>query len=139
MPKPMDMRFKLVTLNQIFFIEGSSGSEQPLFSIKLFYYKKGETTYGIPDNRTNTGLPKTSILKDIKVYPNPTTEFLNIQVQEPISVLVIGIFNSFGKKILTKKITNGDTIIDVSKLIPGIYLITCTTEYEIKNLKIYKL
>lgn len=43
------------------------------------------------------------------------------------------------KEILTKKITNMDTGIDVSTPIPAIYIITCTTEYEIKNLKICNL
>jgi len=124
------------TFNEL--IEGSSGSDHPLFSNRLFYYKKGEITCGIPDNRTNTGFTNTFSLKDIKIYPNPTSEFLNIQIQKPISNLVIGIIDSSGKKILTTKFTNEDNGIDISDLTPGIYILTCITENEIHNFRIFK-
>jgi len=58
---------------------------------------------------------------DFSVYPNPTSDYLNIQSEEEI--LEVTIFNLQGKQILKSNIER----VDVSNLTSGIYLIEIKT------------
>lgn len=63
------------------------------------------------------------IVNKIMVFPNPTSNYINIMSELPISL--IEIFDLLGKRILTKKIQNH---IDVSHLQSGIYLVKIYSE-----------
>ncbi|HTO35279.1 MAG TPA: T9SS type A sorting domain-containing protein [Flavobacterium sp.] len=69
---------------------------------------------------------------DIKIYPNPVQDILNIESQE--TVLSVEVFDLLGKKILVSK----DKTIDVSKLKNGIYLLKINTENGVLTEKIMK-
>lgn len=81
----------------------------------------------------NTSLSTNQFDKsDIKIYPNPVQNQLNIDSQE--EVLSIEIFDLLGKKIFEGK---GNTI-DVSGLQSGIYLLKINTKNVILTQKIIK-
>ena len=66
--------------------------------------------------------------KNIKVFPNPTSEFLTIKLPQTIELnsnqITIELFNQLGVSINIKsKVTNGTTQINVSNLSAGIYFI----------------
>ena len=63
---------------------------------------------------------KNTYSESISVYPNPTTDFLNISTNEPINTVTI--FDNLGKMVLTKSKLIGNQI-DVSSLKAGIYYI----------------
>ncbi|MBK9452278.1 MAG: T9SS type A sorting domain-containing protein [Bacteroidetes bacterium] len=59
---------------------------------------------------------------DLTVYPNPTSEFLMVQINEPIEN--IAIYNMTGQKVLSAM---GNRI-SVASLTAGMYLIEIQTE-----------
>tara|TARA_R110002012_G_scaffold69372_4_gene179512 strand:- start:18029 stop:19000 length:972 start_codon:yes stop_codon:yes gene_type:complete len=60
---------------------------------------------------------------DFQIYPNPTTEYLNIKTQ--LSNYNYSIYNSLGQKV---NVTLFENKVDVSNLSNGIYLIKIETE-----------
>jgi hypothetical protein len=65
------------------------------------------------------------------VFPNPTSKFLKVSLEDPFSNPMLEIYDATGKKVLSKKIVS-DEDIDVSGLTPSIYF------YKIKDGKLLK-
>jgi hypothetical protein len=65
------------------------------------------------------------------VFPNPTSKFLKVSLQEQFSNPMLEIYDATGKKVLSKQIVS-DEDIDVSNLTPSIYF------YKIKDGKLLK-
>jgi hypothetical protein len=68
---------------------------------------------------------------DIKVYPNPSVDFVQIEFNElsEYSNLMIMITDLMGKKILNSKLNNKENKpITVTTLQPGIYLLFIESE-----------
>lgn len=61
----------------------------------------------------------------IEIYPNPTTDIINIKSMEPGAT--IEIFNMLGQKVLATKGTGIETQIDLSNQPAGTYLINITS------------
>jgi hypothetical protein len=59
---------------------------------------------------------------EIKVYPNPASEQLNIQCIEPIRNIEIRDLQ--GKLLMKLQAESNETRVDVSALKPGLYLVT---------------
>lgn len=75
----------------------------------------------------------TSDLKDLSIYPNPATDFINIlNVKHKIEK--VAIFDLTGKQM----ISDTNQKINVSKLPAGVYLLSVKTETEFKNFKFIK-
>lgn len=72
---------------------------------------------------------------EIKVYPNPTTQFLFFTVKSKIKITEVQIFDLSGKSISNLKVV--DNVVDLSFLQKGIYLIYIKNS-EIKPIKIIK-
>ncbi|CAM4292768.1 FG-GAP-like repeat-containing protein [Flavobacterium terrigena] len=64
--------------------------------------------------------------KEIKIYPNPTSDYLSISNLESINVSTMNIIDTTGKTI--KKVTSNFTKIDVSNLSEGIYILSIETK-----------
>jgi hypothetical protein len=63
-------------------------------------------------------------LNNIKIYPNPTSDFLNISMIAPIEVNEqFKIYDLTGRLVLTSQIDGADTTIDVSSLNAGVYIV----------------
>lgn len=62
---------------------------------------------------------------NIKVYPNPAQDILNIEMDAEISDVTINIFDSKGSLMMTKAVTNkGLNTLDVSEIPAGIYTLS---------------
>lgn len=78
----------------------------------------GKTKPNQPINVCLNCLVKNSINETLKFYPNPTTDFLNIE--SDMSILNIDIFDMNGRKMKVK-FHQTDNKIDLTRLIPGNY------------------
>lgn len=73
---------------------------------------------------------------NISVYPNPATEFLNIE--NPMQKkLTIQLYNAIGQ-LVYETVTNGDVKLDVSNYANGIYNLQINVDGNIFNKKIVK-
>ena len=62
-------------------------------------------------------------LHEISIYPNPTSNILNIKVNNTEN-LGVTIYNVLGKKIMDYKLNGTNTAINVSNLTKGVYLLS---------------
>jgi len=86
-----------------------------------------------------SGISINNILENIKIYPNPVQNILNIENLNIINKSInIEILNLYGAIIYSKELNN-NVCIDFSKYSKGLYLIRITSENFIRNEKILKL
>lgn len=72
---------------------------------------------------------------NLKIYPNPTTDILNLDLQEEAT---LSVFDISGKQLLTQK-ANGNTQLNLSAFAKGIYVLKIVNDNtETKTLKIVK-
>lgn len=71
-----------------------------------------------------------------KVYPNPTTDILNIEYTSDISN--VSVYNLLGQQVLNKKGTATSTDIDLSGLNTGTYLVKVEANNASKTIKVFK-
>lgn len=70
------------------------------------------------------GLIENSFTHKIQVYPNPTSEELNIKIQSNLLGSKFRIVNILGQEVKQGELTNSMSNIDVSKLPKGYYVLT---------------
>ena len=93
-----------------------------------------------------TGLEEVKgINLSVEAYPNPTTDFLtlsiddNVQIRHALSQLSFQLYDSNGKLLQHDKITGTHTGIVMSNLIPAAYFLKVTEgNKEVKTFKIIK-
>lgn len=73
-------------------------------------------------------------LNSIKIYPNPSSGFLNIQAEDEIEI--IEVYDLAGKLMKTQNVRENNCQIDISDLDKGIYLIQIETSAGLFNNKI---
>ncbi|OAB79967.1 T9SS type A sorting domain-containing protein [Cochleicola gelatinilyticus] len=76
------------------------------------------------------------IIDTVKIYPNPTNDFLNITANILLSTYTI---HSISGKIIKQGSINTQQKINVSKLAQGVYFITIVTEKSIRAKKFVKI
>ena len=69
----------------------------------------------------------------ISVYPNPTTDILNVSVKDNASYSISNVQGRNG--IMSGKLVSGNNIIDVQKLAKGIYLLNVKNDLSTESLK----
>ena len=74
---------------------------------------------------------------NIKLYPNPVNNDLNINFENNIGPAIFEVFNMQGTKLLTQKVSTKDQI-HLNYLHSGVYLYTITIDGKIKSGKIIK-
>ena len=79
---------------------------------------------------------KNNSVLDFSMYPNPTSNILNISAKETIQDTQI--FNVLGKNVLSVKVNNRKASIDVSNLATGIYLVKYSVNGTIGTAKFVK-
>lgn len=88
-----------------------------------------------------TGIEKTEgISLLVSAYPNPTTDYLTLEVEDfELYALHFHLYDMNGKLLQNEKITGSHTSIDMSKLEPGSYFVIVTRgNKEIKTSKVIK-
>ena len=76
-----------------------------------------------------TGVAAVSNSTDVKIYPNPTSDYLNVDITTTIDGAVqIEVMDMLGQKIGETAAMNNKALIDVSKLASGCYIVNCYRE-----------
>jgi hypothetical protein len=96
-----------------------------LWSRSLEYYKKGVEEWGNPIE-FYTRINQENEISEIKVYPNPASDYLHIDFEKSSTTIEQAIlYNHLGQKVLEVKQENNT--VDVSGLTPGMYFIEVIT------------
>lgn len=87
-----------------------------------------------------TGINETGINLSVSVYPNPTTNYLNLKIENfELSTLNFQLFDMQGKLLQTQKVTGNETQIDMSNYVPSTYFVRIINQNQsIKEFKIIK-
>jgi hypothetical protein len=120
------------------YVELSSGSSLPLYSKKLFYYKKGNLSCGVPDSTTNTGLHGQYVVDEIGIYPNPTSERITIISSDNPKSKLVTLSNISGQILIRSRMSDNFLTMDLSTLKPGIYFLSVSMDTKLITRKIIK-
>jgi hypothetical protein len=76
----------------------------------------------------------------VSAYPNPTTDYLTLEVKDfELSNLHFQLYDMSGKLLQSEKITGNQTSIIMSNLVPAVYFVKVTQgNKEVKTFKIIK-
>ena len=76
----------------------------------------------------------------VSAYPNPTTDYLTLQIDEfTIAELSYFLFDMQGKLLLSERISDSHTSISMGNLVPAIYFVRVVQDNrEVKTFKIVK-
>jgi hypothetical protein len=87
-----------------------------------------------------TGVKETTINLEMNVYPNPTTNYLQLKVEsEKLESLNFQLIDLQGKIIESKKVTASNTILKMEALPKAIYFLNVTKDNQlIKSFKVIK-
>ena len=70
----------------------------------------------------------------LRVYPNPATDFLHIESDQPLNHIVV--YDSYGRLVLSVgNVNKNSTIINTKTLSPGVYIICLDNSSISKFLK----
>ena len=123
--------FNLTENNQNFIIE-------PLpFALSYYVFNPYADILGYVNNQTlNTlNLPIDSNL-ELKLYPNPATNF--IYILNPVKINSIQIFDSQGKLVSQKEINDSEADIFIQNLVAGSYILKANTINGVSTVKFIK-
>lgn len=93
-----------------------------------------------------TGLEEAQgINLSVSAYPNPTTDYLTLEIEGEVQTqYIVSLYDMNGKLLQNKKITGGQTSIVMSNLVPSTYFVKVTIKVqglapqEVKTFKIIK-
>jgi len=86
--------------------------------------KNGHLAQGLNWSGAATIKPYNNVLEDLKVFPNPANNIVNIQINTNENV-VVDVFNAEGRIVRSVKTGSGQSItsLPVSDLAPGLYML----------------
>ena len=89
------------------------------------------------DSITSTPLPVVFLYATVesRIYPNPTTDFLNVEIRSELNDWDLYIYDHAGRK-LKKESINNSAVIDLSSYDTGLYYILICND---KNKSVYKI
>jgi hypothetical protein len=83
--------------------------------------------------------PEYDMIQGIKLYPNPATDLVNINISSDLLPDSFIVYNSIGQIMFSKKVENSsDLTINTSAFSQGVYFIQITKENEQKTLRFVK-
>jgi hypothetical protein len=87
-----------------------------------------------------SGINETGISLSVSAYPNPTTNYLNLKIENfELSTLNFQLLDMQGKLLQTQKVTDKETQIDLSNYVPSTYFVRIINKSQsIKEFKIIK-
>jgi len=130
------VQWKLIPVGDNYFIQ-NKGHNARLFVTSNAQVAFGDTAWDglhvqwrITNRLTNVSFRKSAEFGDLssninlKLYPNPVMDYLQIQLFEQVENAEITLFDVHGKLLLTETIINSrDASINISKLVPGNYFV----------------
>ncbi len=78
------------------------------------------------DPPSNTGISNVNGAFDVNIYPNPTTDNINVELNTTaIGKMQVEVMNMLGQRLVTQPLVNNKTNINVASLPVGNYLVAC--------------
>lgn len=74
----------------------------------------------------------------VEVYPNPTTQFVNIVIGEEFSKAEVQVFDMTGRKLQERDLNYQSTPIDLQGYGPGVYIFKITIDGIVNDVKVIK-
>lgn len=113
------------------------------------YVKESASIYATPNYTLGHGIPNLELAQTLNVntvdledefsiYPNPTSNYLNIKFPKDVIKVSLTILDVLGKKVLQKKVFENQNKIDLSGFSNGVYFAKITLNSESKTYKIIK-
>lgn len=96
---------------------------------------KSLSPFAVFDNNT-VGVKDIAIASNVRIYPNPATTVLNIDVETPIQATI---FNTSGQQVSSNKIDSNNQSINISALPKGIYYMQLKSDVTNTMSKFIKL
>jgi hypothetical protein len=117
-------------------------------NLNFVYFTNSNTAYIVGDNGTilkttnggGLGIPETTLTKNLKVYPNPATNSLtlNLSQMQQQQNASLSIYDIQGKQLLQQNISEAQTQINISNFAKGIYIVKLQTDKETLQSKFVK-
>ena len=114
------------------------------------YVRQSASQFTTPDFLLGHGIPDLQLALEIglslqeeeffefKVFPNPATDILNIQIPSANEITTLRIFDVLGKSVLEEIITTSSNQLDVSSMATGVYILTFQSGNASKTFKLIK-
>jgi hypothetical protein len=103
-----------------------NGNEWSLVGTTMFYYSEQDVVS-----------TKESIKSNVKVYPNPASDYINVDIAGQANNATLSLINAQGQVVLSKTIQNHEQI-NISNLTKGMYLYKISTNGNVFTGKICK-
>jgi hypothetical protein len=84
---------------------------------------KGVFRFALSNLNLSTGISDFDVKYAISIFPNPTTNKINVKTDFTLLGSVYAIYDNTGKSVLYGKINSENTVIDLENFTKGIYLI----------------
>ncbi len=84
---------------------------------------------------TNVGIQDLVVNSSVSIFPNPSANFITIKTNDVYLNKTYSIFNALGQQVLSGKLANETTILDISSLTKGFYFMQIGEEEK----QIFKL
>jgi Leucine-rich repeat (LRR) protein len=123
--------FKIRTLDVLIAGDEFSNTAEIYFDYNAAIITNTEVT----EVQDNLGLDDYSLKSQVKLFPNPISDYFNIELPDNIEIDFLEIFNVSGNAIM--KIDESNRY-DVSNLSPGIYILKINTNKGTLNQKLIK-
>ncbi len=75
-------------------------------------------------------------IKNLKLYPNPVKDILNLSLDKEITTVSIN--NLLGQEVFTRTVNNNEISIDITGLAAGTYMVKVISNNEVRTIKIIK-
>jgi len=88
---------------------------------------------------SSTGVNEILSEANTSIYPNPTTDVLNINLRNlGHQVIDMSVYNSIGKVVMTKQLTQQNNTIHIESLTNGVYFVSLKNGNYTKSYKVIK-
>jgi hypothetical protein len=85
-----------------------------------------------------SGTENSSEVNDVKIFPNPTDNFVNVQVSNKSEFSTLNVYDLNGRLVKQKQLVDDLSIISLEDLPAGIYTMQILNDKKIKIFKIVK-
>ncbi len=92
-------------------------------------------TFNVP---TVVSVHQVTVENNLKLYPNPASEFISLSAAYPLIAEIITIIDASGKEIVQYHSSNLPFEMDIHNLSPGLYIIRVQQSNNVSNLKFVK-
>ncbi len=92
-------------------------NQQYLFSFSFIYMYEASFT------SINTNLPKVPIESNIGIYPNPSNDYIEVNLPEKMTFSTLSVYNVLGNCLLKTQASGTSARIDIQSLAAGSYLL----------------